>query len=211
MAGKDADKDKGTEEKGGKKKKIIIIAPLVLLLAAAGWFFFLRGGEETTTLPAPEAGEMIEVEPITINLAGGHFLKIGMGLQVVKDAHAAPSSAKALDLAISQFSGKTIAELSTAAGREKNKAELTARIKLAYAPHHEEEEEETSETSASASSDEEHDAEEVSDSHSEEEGEESHSGGHDAPLTPEQAIKAAAELTVQPDVYEVYFTEFVMQ
>ena len=26
-----------------------------------------------------------------------------------------------------------------------------------------------------------------------------------------QAIKAAGELTVQPDVYEVYFTEFVMQ
>jgi flagellar FliL protein len=210
MAGKEADEK--TEEKKGGMGKIVMIAPLVLLLAAAGWYFFMRGdGDAVKELPPPEAGEVLTVDPITINLAGGHFLKVGMGLQVVKGAHEAPSSAKALDLAISQFSGKTIAELSTAAGREKNKAELTARIKLAYAPHHEEEEEETSETSASASSDEEHDAEEVSDSHSEEEGEESHSGGHDAPLTPEQAIKAAAELTVQPDVYEVYFTEFVMQ
>jgi flagellar FliL protein len=200
MAGKDADKDKGTEEKGGKKK-IIIIAPLVLLLAAAGWFFFLRGGEETTTLPAPEAGEMIEVDPITINLAGGHFLKLGMGLQVVKGAHAAPSSAKALDLAISQFSGKTIAELSTAEGREKNKAELTARVKLAYTPHHEEEETAES-TEASDSS--EHGAEESTE-------EESESGDEHAPMTADEAIAAAAELTVQPDIYEVYFTEFVMQ
>jgi flagellar protein FliL len=200
MAGKDADKDKGTEEKGGKKK-IVIIAPLVLLLAAAGWFFFLRGGgEETTTLPAPEAGEMIEVDPITINLAGGHFLKLGMGLQVVKDAHAAPSSAKALDLAISQFSGKTIAELSTPEGREKNKAELTARVKLAYAPHHEEETAESTEASDSS----EHGAEESTE-------EESESGDEHAPMTADEAIAAAAELTVQPDIYEVYFTEFVMQ
>jgi len=203
MAGKDADKDKGTEEKGGKNK-IIIIAPLVLLLAAAGWYFFLRGGsEEPTTLPAPEAGEMLEVDPITINLAGGHFLKLGMGLQVVKGAHEAPSSAKALDLAISQFSGKTLAELSTPEGREKNKAELTARVKLAYAPHHEAEEEAT-ETEASADGSE-HGAEESSEEESES-GEE-----HGAPMTAEEAIAAAAELTVQPDIYEVYFTEFVMQ
>ena len=204
MAGKDADKDrdKGAEEKGGKRK-IVIIAPLVLLLAAAGWYFFLRGGEETTALPAPVAGEMLEVDPITINLAGGHFLKLGMGLQVVEGAHAAPSSAKALDLAISQFSGKTLAELSTPEGREKNKAELTARVKLAYAPHHEAEEEAT-ETEASADGSE-HGAEESSEEESES-GEE-----HGAPMTAEEAIAAAAELTVQPDIYEVYFTEFVMQ
>jgi flagellar FliL protein len=208
MAGKEAD-DK-TEEKKGGMGKIVMIAPLVLLLAAAGWFFFLRGGDaEAKTLPAPEPGEVLTVDPITINLAGGHFLKVGMGLQVVKGAHEAPSSAKALDLAISQFSGKTIAELSTSEGREKNKAELTARIKLAYAPHHEEEEKTSETSSASASPDEEGSGEE-SESHSDEE-EGSNAGEHDAELTPEQAIKAAAELPVQPDVYEVYFTEFVMQ
>jgi flagellar FliL protein len=204
MAGKDAKKEEGTDEKGGGKKKIIMIVPLVLLLAGGGWFFFLRGGgEETKELPPPVAGEMLEVEPITINQAGGHFLKLGMGLQVVEGAHAAPSSAKALDLAIAQFSGKSITELSSSAGREKNKQELLARIKLAYAPHTEEEttEETTSEKGAEESSEEEGSEEE----HAEE------SGGHGAPLTAEQAIKAAEELTVQPDIYEVYFTEFVMQ
>jgi flagellar FliL protein len=208
MAGKEAD-DK-TEEKKGGMGKIVMIAPLVLLLAAAGWYFFLRGGDDAPkALPPPEAGEVLTVDPITINLAGGHFLKVGMGLQVVKGAHEAPSAAKALDLAISQFSGKTIAELSTSEGREKNKAELTARIKLAYAPHHAEEE--TSETSsASASSDEEH-AEEESDAHADEEGSHGDEAGHGAPMTAEEALKAAEELTVQPDVYEVYFTEFVMQ
>ena len=203
MAGKEAD-DK-TEEKKGGLGKIIMIAPLVLLLAAAGWFFFLRGGgDEAKALPPPEAGEVLTVEPITINLAGGHFLKVGMGLQVVKGVKEAPSSAKALDLAISQFSGKTVTELSSAEGRERNKAELTARIKLAYAPHHEEETSETS--SASASADEE--SSDESDSNS---AEGTDAEAHDAELTPAQAIKAAGELTVQPDVYEVFFTEFVMQ
>jgi flagellar FliL protein len=201
MAGKDAEKDKGTEEKGGGKKKIIMIVPLVLVLAAAGWYFFLRGGDEPTTLPAPEAGEVLEVDPITINLQGGHFLKLGMGLQVVKNAHEAPSSAKALDLAISQFSGKTIAELSTADGREKNKAELLARVKLAYAPH-------TDAEPTATSSSSEQGAEESSADESESSDE---SGGHDTTMTAEEAITAADELTVQPDIYEVYFTEFVMQ
>lgn len=202
MAGKDAKKDEGTEEKGGKKK-IVIIAPVVLILAAAGWFFFLRGGDEgPKELPPPVAGEMLEVEPITINLAGGHFLKLGRGLQVVKGAHEAPSSAKALDLAIAQFSGKSITELSSSAGREKNKQELLARIKLAYAPHTEEHAEEESSSEKGA--------EESSEEGSEEEHAEE-SEGHGAPMTAEQAIKAAEELTVQPDVYEVYFTEFVMQ
>jgi len=204
MAGKEAD-DK-TEEKKGGLGKIFMIAPLVLLLAAAGWYFFLRGdGSATKALPPPEAGEVLTVEPITINLAGGHFLKVGMGLQVVKGVKEAPSSAKALDLAISQFSGKTVTELSSAEGRERNKAELTARIKLAYAPEHEEKK--TSETSsASASADEE--SSDESDSNS---AEGTDAEAHDAELTPAQAIKAAGELTVQPDVYEVYFTEFVMQ
>jgi flagellar FliL protein len=202
MAGKEADEK--TEEKKGGMGKIIMIAPLVLLLAAAGWYFFLRGGDEgPEKLPPPVAGEVLTVEPITINLAGGHFLKLGMGLQVVKGAHEAPSDAKALDLAISQFSGKTIAELSTAGGREKNKAELTARIKLAYAPHHEEEE--PAETKASST-------EESSDEEAEEEAAHGEAAGeHGGPMTAEEAIKAATELTVQPDVYEVYFTEFVMQ
>ena len=199
MAGKEAD-DK-TEEKKGGLGKIVMVAPLVLLLAAAGWYFFLRGDGGTKALPPPQPGEVLAVDPITVNLAGGHFLKVGMGLQVVKGAKEAPSSAKALDLAISQFSGKTVAELSSAEGRERNKAELTARIKLAYADQ--EKEEKTSETSsASASPDEE--GSDESDSHAAK-------GKDAAELTPAQAIKAADELTVQPEVYAVYFTEFVMQ
>jgi flagellar FliL protein len=210
MAGKEADEK--TEEKKGGKGKIIMIAPLVLLLAAAGWYFFLRGDDGPQALPPPVAGEVLTVDPITINLSGGHFLKLGLGLQVVKGAHEAPSDAKALDLAISQFSGKTIAELSTAAGREKNKAELTARVKLAYAPHHEEEESaESTAGSTEEASDEESSHSDEEESHTEEASHGEKSGGHGAVLTAEQAIEAAAALTVQPDVYEVYFTEFVMQ
>lgn len=234
MAGKgDAEEKDGAEEAKGGKKKSLIIGLALVLVAGGGYFFFLRGGgeAETTELPAPVAGEMLQLDPITINLAGGHFLKLGIALQAIEGGHTKPNGAKALDLAISQFSGNTIEELSTAEGREKAKAELTARVKLAYVPHHEEEateeessakgadpESEHSEEESEESSDAEHaeeetdsDSEESSSEESAEEESEEHSDGHGAVLTAEEAIEAAAELTVQPEIYELYFTEFVMK
>lgn len=227
MAGKDAAENKdGADAEGGGKKKLIMIVAGVLLMAGGGWFFFLRGGgEEVTELPPPVAGEMVELEPITINLAGGHYLKLGMALQAIEGGHGKQSGAKALDAAIALFSGKTLAELSTTTGRTKAKAELTARIKLAYLPHTEEAESAASESSSShdeeeGSADEEesssHDEESSSDEEeaSDEEHSEESSGGHGhdyASMSAEQVIEAAEKLTVQPEVYEVYFTEFVMQ
>lgn len=205
MAGKDADK-KGANAsgaKGGKKKKIIIAAPVVLVLAAAGWFFFLRGDGAPEKLPPPVAGTVVQLDPITINLAGGHFLKLGMALQAIEGAHSEPNGAKALDLAITQFSGKTIEELSSSGGRVKAKAELTARIKLAYLPHVEGEEEAAPKATTKGA-----DPESKGDAGGHGASQEHHD---DSTLTAAEAIEKAKHLTVHPEVYEVYFTEFVMQ
>ena len=103
--------EEGEEAKGGKKK-LIIIAVLVLALAGGGYFFFLKpSGEEPEALPAPVAGEVMTLDPITVNLAGGHFLQVGMALQVVEAPAHEPDGSKALDLAIALFSGRTIEEL----------------------------------------------------------------------------------------------------
>ena len=132
----------GTAEgtaKGGKKKLLIVI-PLVLALAGAGvWFFLLRGGDDAPKEPVP--GAVVHVEnPITINLAGGHFLKLGLALQ--QDAAAGGGgeggeldTAQAIDLAISTFSGRSIEELSKKEGREHAREELLKKIEKAY--HHE--------------------------------------------------------------------------
>jgi flagellar protein FliL len=212
MAKEEEAKDEAEAAGGGKKKLIIIIVPIVLLLAGAGWFFFLKPKDSGVPEPLPEPthGAVVQLDPITINLAGGHYLKLGMALQPTATAHEV-DGAKALDLAIGEFSQKTIDELSSAEGRNKAKEELVARIKLSYLPEgshladviaveessdsgHDEEEEKSSEEEDSTATDEEH-AEEI----------------HIEELTPAEAIKMAESLTVQADVYDVYFTEFVMQ
>lgn len=125
-----ADKPKGS------KKKLLIIALVVLLVAGgAGYWFFLRpagGTPKAHATPAPVAGEVLSVDAISINLADGHYLRLGMGLQLTKETKTAPNPARALDLAITEFSGHTVAEVSDPATRDKMKAELLTSLEKAY-------------------------------------------------------------------------------
>ena len=111
------------------KKKLIIIAVAVLALAGGGWFMFLKPKGPP---PPPAPGAVIKLDPITLNLKKGHFLKVGLALQATTTAHEAPEGSKALDLAISTFSDKDPAELSSNEAREKIKEELTKQVEKAY-------------------------------------------------------------------------------
>ncbi len=207
---KDEEKEgKDAEKKGGKGKLIIMVAPLVLLIAAVAWFFLLRPKDDAAgpvTLPEPVAGAVVPLDPITINLAGAHFLKLGLALQPIAAAKEVDGS-KALDLAISQFSGATIDELSTPKGRELAKRELVARVKLAYLPEGTDlatatgGEDSSSGDKAAKKKSSTSSADDQADSASEE----------DDTISGADAIKLASKLTVQADVYDVYLTEFVMQ
>lgn len=116
-----------TEEKGGGKKKIIIVLVLVLVLGGAGWFFFLRDTEP----PKPEPGEVVALEPIQINLADGHYLRIGIALQFSAEVHDTDGS-KALDSVIELFSGTDTAELAKPGHRSELKKELSKELKHSY-------------------------------------------------------------------------------
>jgi flagellar FliL protein len=122
----------GAEPKKGKGKLIIIIVVVVLLLGGggAGGYFYFAGGEEET--PAPEPGVVVALDPITINLADGHFLKISIALQATAEAHEEPDGSKALDLMISQFSNKSVAEFSSNEAREEAKKKLKEAVEKAY-------------------------------------------------------------------------------
>ena len=122
----------GEAPKKSKKMLIIIIAAVVLLGGggAGAYFMFFKGGSEE--VEAPEPGAVVALDSITINLDDGHFLKVGIALQVVADAAEEPDGSQALDLMITQFSNKSVAELSTAEGREAQKKELIEKIKKAY-------------------------------------------------------------------------------
>jgi flagellar protein FliL len=187
---KDDEKEEA-EAKGGKMKLILMVVPVLLLVAGAGWYFLIKpsGAGAAKALPPPTPGVVLQLDDITVNLANGHYLKVGMALQPTAAAKTV-DGAEALDLAITEFSGKTIDELSSDAGRSAAKEELIARIKLAYLPDGTETPAQTAAADAKVS------------------------GGKaktDAELTGEQAIKRAAALTVQTNVYDLYFTDFVIQ
>ena len=167
----------GGKSKGGKKKLIVMLLPTVLIVGGAGWFFLLRGGgsDAVPTTPASQAGPVVSLDPITINLAGGHYLKLGLALQTDASAGDVDGS-RALDLAISEFSGRTVDDLSSTEGRDKAKEQLIASIRKAYLPE----------------------------------------GTKPVMVQPKKTPadphpKPTAIYAVAPSVYDVYFTEFVMQ
>lgn len=124
------------EAEGGKKKKTlpIIIGAVVLLVAlGAGAFFMMSGGGEAEAKeePPPVPGEVLVMEPITVNLEGGHYLQLGISLQLVEGA-AKLDGSKALDHAIATFSMQKQEDLHDAAHREKLREELTTKVIEAY-------------------------------------------------------------------------------
>ena len=144
MAKKKAD---GDEAKGGKGKTMAMGAVLAIGVLGGLKGFVLSGspkaaasGVPTTTTTKP--GPIITLEPITVNIAGDRFLKIGLGLQL-SGKHAgepAPKDsndptkgyAKALDLTIATFGGHSYDSLVTPDGRQAVKEELVKKLEAAY-------------------------------------------------------------------------------
>ncbi len=138
-----ADKDdaKDDDAKGGGKKKLILIMVAVLAIAGAAYFLVLKPkGDAAAAAGAPSpspsyvAGAVVPLDSITINLAGGHFLKLGMALQTAEGGggHGDVDGSKALDAAIELFSNKPLDELADAKGREHAKEELVEEVTHLY-------------------------------------------------------------------------------
>lgn len=123
----------GEEKKKGKGKLIIIVVVVLAVVGAAAYFFLLKpsGDKEPE---APVAGEVVAMEPIQINLAAGHYLSVGVALQLVEGAHEADGS-QALDATISTFSGEEIGKLNEPKHRNELKEKLLKELEKRY--HHE--------------------------------------------------------------------------
>lgn len=126
-----------------KSRKGVVVVALVVVLAAAAaaWFFFLKpapaAAEDTGAAHVEEEvelGEVLTVDPVSLNLANGRYLRLGLALQMSADAggHGEPNTALALDQAIALFSGRDIAEVTDPAAREQLKAELAAQLAESY-------------------------------------------------------------------------------
>ena len=121
----------------GKRKAILLAVPLLALVAA--WYLLMGpgsgSGEATAKEPVP--GEVVSLEPITMNLADGRLLKVALALQLAEGAGSEHpvSGSVALDEAITFLGEHTYDQLAAPQGRQKAKAELSERVAERY--HHE--------------------------------------------------------------------------
>ncbi|SDN59231.1 flagellar FliL protein [Klenkia soli] len=137
VAAADAKGKKGTDDaedgeaKKGGKLKLIIIAVVALLAIGAGLYYFVFSGSGDDAEPAPVAGIVLPLDSVTVNLAGGGYLKVGVTLQLTEDAgEEAPDGAKATDIIIDMFSEAQPTDVT--GNRDALKAELQQRIEDAY-------------------------------------------------------------------------------
>jgi flagellar FliL protein len=116
------------EEAPKSRKTLLMVVIVVLAMAAAAWWFMIRpaGADE-----APKPGEVLQLEPIQVNLEGGHYLKIGIALQAVEGAEHVEGS-KALDATIEMFSGRNVADLADTKRRARLKEQLVEELDHRY-------------------------------------------------------------------------------
>jgi flagellar FliL protein len=118
---------------------------LLVVIGAVVYFLVLKPGAApaagtpaaaAAAAPSPSSsyapGAVVAIDPVSINLAGGHFLKLGLSLQTTKDAGEEVSGAKAVDAAIELFSNKTMEELTSREGRTKAKTKLVDHLAELY-------------------------------------------------------------------------------
>ena len=131
----DAEAPDGEATKGGKRKLLVIAAVALVAIGAAAWFFLFSGDGDAD----PVAGEVLPLESIAVNLAGGGYLKVGIALQLTEDAAggghggAGVDGSQALDLVISTFSQAQPTDVTAA--RDALKESLRHKIIEAYTDH----------------------------------------------------------------------------
>ncbi|HVM41054.1 MAG TPA: flagellar basal body-associated FliL family protein [Acidimicrobiia bacterium] len=158
---KAADAD-GAAVEGEKKGKGNLVPALVIAAGLVGGGFLMGGRTAAPSAAAPAEGEapraaeeheeepvpgeVLTLDTMTLNLADGSFLKVGLALQLVEgvtpggggghggggDADPKAYAAQALDEAIHVLGGHTFDDLLTPDGREKVKKELSERIGERY-------------------------------------------------------------------------------
>lgn len=123
------DKDGKPAKRGGKLIKLAVIAVVVGALGFGGWHLTMGKPKPKQ----PQEGLVQALASTQLNLAAGHYLKVGIALQLTQGTKEIDGS-KALDSAIALFSGKSLADLALPAQREDLKRQLTADLEKRY-PH----------------------------------------------------------------------------
>jgi flagellar FliL protein len=130
-----SDEREGAEApKKSNKTMMIIIVAVAVLLGGGGGAFFMMNSSKSSASAAPKKGVVTPIDDaLTVNLADAHYLKLRFSIQQTTDAGTeVVSTAEAIELAIDEYTGRSVAELSTENGREAIKADLLAKVVKAY-------------------------------------------------------------------------------
>lgn len=120
------------------RRTLLIAIVLVVLLAGGGAAYLLTRGSGHEAPTAPKPGAVVDLEPLTLNLADGRFLKVGLSLQMSADAPAAHGSepgvngAKARDAAIGIFGQRNYQQLLSPKGRAAALSALDTEVRKRY-------------------------------------------------------------------------------
>ncbi len=118
-----------TEATAGKKKKVLLLLLVLALAGAATWWFMLR---PASAEEAPHPGAVVKLEAIQVNLADGHYLRIGIALQATDAVEEELDGSKALDATIELFTGQSQEQLARKPYRDGLKEKLAHRLEEAY-------------------------------------------------------------------------------
>lgn len=111
-----------------RRRRVALLLVALLLVGATGGYLTLLRGDGPA---APVPGDVVALEPVQINLAGEHYLRLALALQLTEEV-AEVDGSKALDAAISLFSGRRPEALARAETRRTLKARLAAELEEAY-------------------------------------------------------------------------------
>jgi flagellar protein FliL len=131
------------ESGGGGSKKLLLVAVVVVAVAVLGAGAMagglIGGGQaaadeaEVAATPTPEPlGTLVQLEPLTINLADGRFVKVGAALELAPDVVEEVPTAPVYDALIAEFNRHTMEELTDPAARAATKAALLAALAPTY-------------------------------------------------------------------------------
>lgn len=129
------------EEPKGQNRLVLVFAVVgvLALLGGAAFFFGLIGGgedaegAEPTVEPTPtELGMVVQLDSLTLNLASGRFLKLGVAVEMAPGLTVEPPTAPIYDELIDLFAPLTFEELTIATVREETKTTLLDRLRSTY-------------------------------------------------------------------------------
>jgi flagellar FliL protein len=128
------DQDANTEDKPKgkllKSKKFLIGVVVLVLVGGIGAYKFAIPHK-----PAPPVGgDVVAMDPSTLNLADGHYLKIAVAVQLVKGKATATDfdTSQAAELVINEFSNRNVVALNTNTARKRLTNRLLVAVKKAY-------------------------------------------------------------------------------